>query len=1383
MSGDERVPRRRPSGPAWLIIVSVGVVVIVGGLIGVARYGPLTSVGRMMIEARLTGLKVGRFGRLRIEGVRGDIWRSFTVSRLSIADRRGIWLDARGLAVRWHWSELLGRRLHMDFLSARTVTVIRRPILGPAEKPTPMPVSIQIDDARARVEMLPALSLRRGVYDIRTAFSVERFGGALGQGTAESVLHPGDHLHVRFDVGRSKAFTLAADAREASGGALAGALGLAADRPFSLTANAAGSMAAGRFTLDSRIGGLVPIQGAGAWNKAGGSADAHLVLAASSLLSPWRRMLGPDVRFHLAGTRAADGFYALAVNAASQNAALTARGEADIGRRSAGPKGVALDLRIIDTGRVLAWPRAGSARIVGGLGGDAGHWVLAGNASLDRPNVGAYSLARLAGPVRLEMNRRELSIKAAANGSGGAGRGLLAALLGGRPSGSAELTRFADGRLLMRRLAVAGPGLAVVASGTRGLLGGLSFKGDATVSNLAAARPGAAGVVRAAWSASQGAPGQPWSIGFDARGQRFTSGMAELDRLLGANPRLAAQGDWRDGTIAVARSTLTGAAGTLGSAGLIGADGGLKLALDWRAAGPFEIGPLEIAGAAKGGGALTGTLAAPRADLMADFAAIDLPYVPLRAANVTLSLAAGQPGGADGHLAVAADSPYGPAKAAAAFRFAPAGLDLSEIAVEAGGVSAAGALALRRGAPSSADLTLAARPGAVISEGRASGRVRIVDAPGGARGDLVLDVEDAVPTGGGVAIKSMKITADGPLAHLPYRADGEGLTTGGPWKIAGDGVLDASPEGGGLTFSGGGRLRRAEFRTLSPALFRFGGKVSGARLALAVGGGRADLDVASTAGAFSAKATLAAVDLGLLNQDFTGRFDADLTLAGRGPSLSGEFQAKLIGAGGRDLKGRPPVDGVIRAHLAGGAIRLDASLANGQGLAARADLTLPAEASAAPFRIAVDRRRPMRGAFSIDGEVGPIWDLLMGGDRSLAGRLAASGTLGGTLADPRALGTATLSDGRFHDAATGLKLSGVTLDATLADNAVDVAKISGNDGVGGRIAGAGRISLLRQGVSDFRLDLTRFRLIDNDTAQAAATGQASVSRGADGRVKLTGALTIDQAQIAANPPIPSGVVPMDVVEIHRPLELDERFAPGAGAAAPVALDIGFRSPGRIFLKGRGLNLELSLDAHVGGTTAAPVLTGAARVVRGDYDFAGKRFTVDDHGVVTLGSTAEAIRLDLTASREDPTITAVIRIQGTAARPRITLSSTPVLPTDEVLSQVLFGASASGLSGGEAAQLASALAAMAGGGGFDLMGGLRNFAHLDRLAFAGTAATGTTIAGGKYLRENLYLEVSGGGREGAAAQLEWRARKHLSVVSKLGTSQGENSLEVRWRKDY
>jgi len=588
--------------------------------------------------------------------------------------------------------------------------------------------------------------------------------------------------------------------------------------------------------------------------------------------------------------------------------------------------------------------------------------------------------------------------------------------------------------------------------------------------------------------------------------------------------------------------------------------------------------------------------------------------------------------------------------------------------------------------------------------------------------------------------------------------------------------------GHAVSFSGAGRLQRADFRTLAPVELQLGDHRSSARAQLAIGAGRADIDVRRDGGAITANAAMSDLSLGLINEDLVGRFDGALTLAGEGARLTGGLDAKLSGAGGRDLKGSPPVNGIIKGRLEKGVITLAASLSNLQGLKALGEVTLPAEASAAPFRIAINRQQPMKGDFSIAGELKPIWDLTMGDERSLSGRVVAAGTLGGALADPRALGSASLENGRFRDAGTGLKLDGVTLHASLADNAVDVSQFSGSDGVKGTLSGSGRLSLFREGASNFILNLTRFRLIDNDLAQAVASGKVAVARAADGKVKLSGALVVDRAQIAPNPPVATGVTPMEVVEVHKPFDADQRFAPPRPRAAPVALDVTIKATRGIFVRGRGLDVELSLDAQVGGTTAEPSLSGVAHVVRGDYNFAGQRFQIDDRGVVYLGSSAEKIRLDLTATREDPSLTAVIRIQGTGARPKVTLTSTPVLPQDEVLSQVLFGASASQLSPLQAAQLASAVSGLAGGGGFDVIGGLRNFAHLDRLAIGGTAATGTTVAGGKYLSDKVYLEVIGGGREGGGAQVEWRARKHLSVVSRL-TSQGDSQLSVRWRKDY
>jgi translocation and assembly module TamB len=247
----------------------------------------------------------------------------------------------------------------------------------------------------------------------------------------------------------------------------------------------------------------------------------------------------------------------------------------------------------------------------------------------------------------------------------------------------------------------------------------------------------------------------------------------------------------------------------------------------------------------------------------------------------------------------------------------------------------------------------------------------------------------------------------------------------------------------------------------------------------------------------------------------------------------------------------------------------------------------------------------------------------------------------------------------------------------------------------------------------------------------------------------------------------------------------------------VALDVSLSAPRGLLVKGRGLNLDMSLEAKVTGTSAKPILSGEARVVRGDYDFGGQRFAFDNTGTVQLSNDPKLIRLNLTATRDDPSLVAVINIQGTAAKPQITLSSTPVLPNDEVLSQVLFGASASQLSPFQAAQLASAVTALASGGGFDVIGGLRNLTRLDRIALVGGGTTGVSVAGGKYIGDKVYVQVAGGGRDGPSAEVEYRITRNLSLASRLaniqpaattqttpGTvTQTGSTISIRWRRDF
>jgi translocation and assembly module TamB len=712
------------------------------------------------------------------------------------------------------------------------------------------------------------------------------------------------------------------------------------------------------------------------------------------------------------------------------------------------------------------------------------------------------------------------------------------------------------------------------------------------------------------------------------------------------------------------------------------------------------------------------------------------------------------------------------------------GLDLTGLDADAGGIEAKGDLSLRQSAPSRADLTVTIGPGVLLTSGRVAGNLQIVDAAGGPRADVALKAENAVLRDGHVRLASASIVGSGPLADLPLKLEARGVARPGRWQVDLDGRL-TSPTPGvyGLTLEGAGELGRARVSTREAAVLRLEPGRRSARLRLSVGDGAADVDLVQQPDAVSLTAVLDGADLGALNEDMAGDIDARLVLSGKGETLGGTLQAAIEGARERGAPLDQALEGQINANLGGGVLQLNAAAQTVRGLKAQAQFSLPVAASASPLRLAINRTQPMTGRFQAAGQVKPLWDLLIGGERSLVGVADIEIAVRGTLADPRVSGRGDLAQGVFEDGATGLTLTNVNLQTVLSETGIDLRALTADDGFGGRMTAGGRLDLTRGAQSSLKLNLSSFRLIDNEMGDASASGEATLSRDGDGRLRLAGALTIDRADLTTIAPTPSGVVLMDVIERNRPASLQlDSLRPPTPRGAGMTFDLTFSAPRRVFVRGRGLDVEMSLDAKLGGSSNSPLLSGVARVVRGEYDFAGKRFEFDDSGVVYLATNPNLIRLDLSAVRQDPALTATVNIQGTAARPEISLSSSPALPNDEVLSQVLFGASAAQLSPLEAAQLASALAALSGGGGLDVIGNLRSFARLDRLAFAGDAAGGMTVAGGKYVTDDVYLEIIGGGREGPVAQVEWRIRRTLSLVSRFSASQ-DSRLSVRWRRDY
>ncbi len=1351
---------------------------------GVVRYGVLTPQARLLIEARVSGLRLGPVGKLKIEGLGGDIWRDFTVRRLTVSDEHGVWLEADGLALGWDYGALLHRRLQVSQLRAASVTVIRRPSLAPKGPPSRgLPVSVDVKDLKFRLRTLPAFSTREGLYDVSGRLKLARASkGELGEIRAASLTHLGDYLLVSFEVTPGRPLMVHAKALEAKGGAFAGALGLPADRPFNVDLDATGAPTGqtGRLDLDLVSGGTRPLWAHGDWTSQGGIVAGRVSLDASSLTRRYMRMFGPNAIVAAAGRRAPGGLYGVAVRVRAQNLVLAAQGPADPATLSS-KTGLKLAVRVNDLSRIIKPPHLGAGAAQGLLIGAPATWRFLGTAQIEHAAYDGYQLASVSGPLVVGARGGELTAQTTLAGAGGSGSTWLASIGGPGPKLSLDLLRLKDGRILIRKADFKGQGVVASASGSVGLLGGLGFKGTATVSGLERARPGTAGSLVLHWSASQGAAAKPWLVAADGQGQKFRSGMAELDRLLGEAPKFRLRAALAGGTVELADAAIDGSMAGIEAKGVIGAGGTLALKTSWHADGPFRVGPVLIDGKASGGGAITGTFEAPRAELDADFGKIDVPDLPLTGAHVRLTFVKG-PQGLAGDIAVAGDSDYGPARAKSGFQLTQGGVDLTGLDANAAGVQATGSLSLRGATPSTANLQLTIGPGAVLTQGRVAGTVRITDGPS-PQGFVDLSAQNASFRGQGLMIRSARLTGSGALANLPFQLAADADTPQGPLSIKGAGTYQQAAGVIQASINGSGHFRQVEFRTLEPIALRLAGQDRSARLRVALGGGRLDLDGREGPGGASLVSVLQDVDLKAVDPDFTGKVDAHVNLQGKGPALGGAMTAELKGARSVDAPADVAVNVQVKAGLQSDRLTVDAQASGAKGLTSTVSIVLPVEASAAPLQLAIVRNRPMQGHVVADGEVQPLWDLFYGGDRELGGQVKLTADLGGTLGDPLITGHASVTGGRLDDYSSGLVLTNLQASAALERGQITLQSLTAKDEKTGTIDGSGTISLERGGGSNLKLNFRKFRLIDNDDLQATASGQATFTRGADGKVKVEGALDVDRAEINAQAKLRPSVVSIDVIERGLPEQKGVgQLRPGKPDGPPISLDIGLKAARGVYVKGRGLDAELSLEARVSGTFAKPQLTGEARIYQGSYEFAGKRFDFDERGKITLANSADQIRLDLSAAWDGPSLSATVRIAGTAAKPQITLTSTPSLPQSEILSQVLFGSSASQLSGAQTAQLASTATALASGGGFDVLGSLRQFAGLDRLAFGGDQTSGLTVAGGKYIGDNVYLEVIGGGRQGPSAEVDWRVRRHLSLVSTLSNQLGAK-IAVRWTHDF
>jgi translocation and assembly module TamB len=423
------------------------------------------------------------------------------------------------------------------------------------------------------------------------------------------------------------------------------------------------------------------------------------------------------------------------------------------------------------------------------------------------------------------------------------------------------------------------------------------------------------------------------------------------------------------------------------------------------------------------------------------------------------------------------------------------------------------------------------------------------------------------------------------------------------------------------------------------------------------------------------------------------------------------------------------------------------------------------------------------GAVSLTNGVG--LDLRIQGDVPLSaanGKLAAQGlvaegtarvnlTVGGNSTTPEITGTITTGGARVVDVRRNLAVEQITTTINLADNRAEIGNLTGNFATGGRVTASGSIDIRSADLpADLTINLDKAVYVDGSTVTSTADARLTLEGPLLAGPTLAGTVNLSRTSITISESKPASLRELDIKHRNAPPEVlrqqrEQNPAQGRSSNAPIVLDLRISSPTQTFIRGRGIDAELGGTITLTGTAAAPSISGAFELRRGRMQILTKRLNITEATITFGGDLVPLIDLEATTTSGGATIT--INLTGLASNPSVTFTSSPALPQDEILAQLIFGQSMARLSALQIAQLADAAAQLAGGRGTSLFQSLRTSLGIDDLDVSTDETGQTSISAGKYLNDRTYLELQQNGSGGAKAVINLDIGRGVKLKGEAG----------------
>jgi translocation and assembly module TamB len=1366
------------AGGAGLLAVLAG-----AGLVGL-RAWIKTDDGRRMLVELIDGRQVGPLGTIRIRGLEGDPLSSMTLDELIFVDMKGEWLRARDITLEWQPGRLLSRELAIGLASIESVEMRRTPQTPPRPKTdSSLPdFGFRLDEAR-----IDEFRTSDGVFGPAASYRIA--GSAARSRDNDGKLDldvmplsgPGDRVQASANWTGKGVFKALAEADGPEGGALSALLQSPAGAAVKLDADLTGEWPRVEGKARLLFGDRTVIMVDGRREDQMAVVTGRMSLADWPLAEPVAKMTGDDIAFE-ARSDFDNGDAQTSITVDAPAGHLEVGGNISISERRLNTpldvKAERIDLaRIIPNHTGLA--NANGKLAFNGLDGWSFEGLVAA-ADFDFP--GGFT-EEVSGPVAVSQSDGAIAWAIEKAEARGATIDALPKLDAAPYTVSTRGTYNLRSRLVdVTAAQVTGAAGSATARGQYHVgTGEMEFGGSAALAKLSEFGP-LSGSARGTWSVSQRASGGALRIGADVTGSSVRSTVDVLDQVAGRTPHVVLSGVWRNGRFLIESGSIDGGAIAARVNGRIDEGGAVSVSANGSIRRPLTISGVAISRAAFNGG-MTGTITHP---------------------NIRLSLNGGEVSAAGTDITDVAGTASLTLNSATSGRFDLTGNSLGQPASASGRIEGrSGVWSLLDGEAKLASMTATVPRLSWSEEDGAKGAFTLNGSMAGLAGFSQGAVTgqgtfDSAGPNGVLADWKSQITdvryGDLRFRQVSLNAQADGLAAAFQSRIVGlsPDQLDATVAVDALREDGlwtgdarfSGRFAGEPIATPQPVAWTFGEggwSVDGAVQAL---GGALTAQALSGADDHRARLELSNIQLEPLTtlmrfNPMSGRISGNLTFSNApGAPATGDLTATLTDANPVGVTS-DPVTVALSAQLRGDTLSARAS-GSGQGfLLESSGRAFVNEGDGFGITPATDA--PLTAAVKLDGRAEQLWALFGPQGQALRGRLTAEVDVSGTMASPALDGGFSMSEGVYDHGESGLRLQNISTTGEFDTRSLRITRLTASDGRNGRLSGDGQFDWSGEQLAGaVEFSANDLEALGRSDRSATLSGNGSLELAPDA-VLVKGDFTISQARISIEQPASASVPTLSNVRYVNFPQREAVETTVRTPARPVRLDLQIGAPRRIVVFGRGLDTEWGADFNVSGAVDNPIIRGEANLVRGSLNLGGRSFDFNT-GTIQLNGPIRSARVNITAERDADDIDAQVNVSGSPTNPEFTLTSTPSLPQDEILSRVLFGRSASQLTALEAAQLAAALAQLAGGqAGFDPAGLLRDATGLDRVSIGASGGV-AVVSAGKYIADDVYLEVGAGGQGGVGAEVEWEPTDEVSVISSA-QGNGDTKIRLRWKKDY